>query len=299
MRVSLRLAVVAAICSIVVMFSRPSEATPTPEQRSEAKAAYEEGLRKYDVGKWDEASELFQKAYELVGDPRILFNIAQSFRNGQRYEKAILFYKSYLRRMPNPPNRGEVEKRIAEMQEILEKQRRTSEAPPTGINRPEPDKITEQPPPTQPTETPPAPPAPTPKVAPASPEMPSRPAVDDAEYRRRARTLRFAGIGVLAVGVVALATGGAMSGLALSASNDVETAAAQRGRVFDASLQSKESNGKTFDVVGIAMYAVGGVAAAAGAALIGISFKKPPSERAMLSPSISPTSAGIVVGGVF
>src|SRR5258708_6919386 len=47
----------------------------TPQQKLEMKQLYERATRAYDVGKYNEAIEEYQKAYEIGGDPPILYNI--------------------------------------------------------------------------------------------------------------------------------------------------------------------------------------------------------------------------------
>ena len=50
----------------------------TPQQKLEMKQLYERATRAYDVGKYNEAIEEYQKAYEIGGDPPMLYNIAQA-----------------------------------------------------------------------------------------------------------------------------------------------------------------------------------------------------------------------------
>jgi tetratricopeptide (TPR) repeat protein len=268
---------------VLLVSLRLAAAPPSAEKRAEAKLHYENGLRKFDVGKYDEAAEEFQSAYELIGDPVILYNIAQSFRVAQKYDKALLFYKNYLRRTGNPGNRGEVEQRIAEITAVLEQQKRATEAPPTG-----PIKSGE------PTEKPPEP-EPKPEVKPVEPPpIPPPP----PERPKNARTLKITGIALLAVTAVSLGVGIGMSVAAGQASSDVEAAA--RSKVeFTPELRNKDADGRTFDVVGIAFYAVAGVCAVAGGVTLGLGLKGERAARASIAPVFGPSSAGIAVSGRF
>ena len=89
------------------------------------KAHYERGTTMFDLEKYVEAAGEFERAYELKQNPAFLFNIAQAYRLAGRPDKAVGFYRSYLRRLPNAANRAEVEARIVEMEKL-------AKAPPPG-----------------------------------------------------------------------------------------------------------------------------------------------------------------------
>src|SRR4051794_12449144 len=224
-----------------------AQTAPTAEQRAAAKQHYQNGARKFDVGKYDDAAAEWEATYELIGDPSILYNIAQALRLGGQNERALRFFKNYLRHEESNANRAEVERRIAELNALIEQQKKN--APP-----PEPTPT--------PTPAPVVPPSPTPTPAPvvATPEPPP-------PKKPLPKSLKYVGYGLVGLAAASLATGAAMSALASSASSDVQKAAANHD-VFDAGLQGKESNGKTYDTVSIAGYVAAGVFAAAGVTLI-------------------------------
>lgn len=267
------------IVALIVSYSVISVAAPlTPEQREQARQHYDSASRKFDVGRFDDAATEFQAVYELTGDPSLLFNIAQSFRQAQKYDKALLFYRSYLNKLPDAGNRLAVEKRIGEINEILEKQKSVSEAPPQGtIKPPAEDKPSQESvPPNR--ETP---------AAPVEPPRPPPPA------------LRYTGIALGGLAVAALGAGIAMSVLASNASNDLHRAAKAGSTVFSPDLQTKESNGRTYDTVAIAAYVVAGVAAAASGVTLYLGYRKPRERRVAVVPVIAPGLAGVAVGGAF
>lgn len=75
----------------------------------------------YNLGHFDEAAQHYEEAYRLVQDPVLLFNIGQSYRLGEKPEKAITAYRSYLRNAgPDAPNRVVVEKHVAELKRQLD-----------------------------------------------------------------------------------------------------------------------------------------------------------------------------------
>ena len=81
-------------------------------KKLEMKQLYERATRAYDVGKYNEAIEEYRKAYEIGGDPPMLYNIAQAYRLNDEPEEAVRFYRRYLQRAPNARNREDVERKF-------------------------------------------------------------------------------------------------------------------------------------------------------------------------------------------
>jgi len=104
---------------------------------AEARRFYEQGTKKYSMGDFPKAIELYKKAFDLLPDPVFLYNIAQAYRLSDNFKQAQFFYKSYLRNAPNAANRAEVEARIAELESMIARSRQTAESPPTGPVPPE------------------------------------------------------------------------------------------------------------------------------------------------------------------
>ncbi len=105
-------------------------------EADEAQRLYREGTQSYDLGEYERAIELYKQAYKHKEDPVFLYNIGQSFRFLKNFERAQFFYRAYLRNAPNAANRADVEKRIAEMAEMLRRQEQAATAPPTGTTPP-------------------------------------------------------------------------------------------------------------------------------------------------------------------
>jgi hypothetical protein len=95
----------------------------TPEQKAEMRAHYERATRAYDIQKYDEAIDEYQKAYEVSGDPPMLYNIAQAFRLSDRPAEAIRYYRRYLQRAPDTRVRDDVERKIANLQALIDAQK--------------------------------------------------------------------------------------------------------------------------------------------------------------------------------
>jgi len=97
---------------------------------AEAKKAYMDGTKYYNLGDFTKAIENYKKAYEFKPDAVFLYNIAQSYRLSNDFTQALFFYKSFLRNLPDAPNRAEVERRITEMEDAQAKAKATANAPP-------------------------------------------------------------------------------------------------------------------------------------------------------------------------
>ena len=258
-----------------------------PDKRAEARVHYEAGIRKFDLMRYDEAADEFVQAYEIIGEPAILFNIAQSYRLGDRFEKSALFYRSFLRKMPELPNRAEIEGRIIEMEERGADQQRQAErraaeerdAQRRGERRAErrdPDAAT-----------------------PKGPEPPPR-NVAEPEPPRAGRGLKIAGYALCGVAGVGLAVGIAMTVVATRASHTVEDAATA-GEVFTPGLRDTADHGALYDKLQIVGYAVGGAAAAAAAVTLVLGFRaeRRGRETSGLRVAPGPGAAGLALAGRF
>ena len=92
-----------------------------------ARQHFEDGSRLYDIGKFREAAREYEEAYKYKPDPALLFNIGQAYRGAGATSDALTAYKSYLRRMPEAPNRVEVAGHIERLQRQLDDDKRAAE----------------------------------------------------------------------------------------------------------------------------------------------------------------------------
>jgi tetratricopeptide (TPR) repeat protein len=148
----------------VLVGGAPSPAIAAENKENESKRWYQEGTKRYNLGDFEEAIDAYKKGYDAKADPVFLFNIAQSYRLWGKPERAIFFYKSFLRNMPDAPNRAEVERRIDEMQALQRTQGETEANAPPPVTPPA--TVTGPPPPVLPEPTPVA-------VAPPAPVVPA------------------------------------------------------------------------------------------------------------------------------
>ncbi len=319
------------LLAIAVGLAPARAGAQTDQQKQQMKEHYDRATRFYDVGKYAEAIEAYQKAYELGGDPVLLYNIAQAYRLADQPADAARFYKNYLRRSPNAPNRADAMKKMEEAEKLAEERRRVSTAPPSGylppaagappqpvnpaappapppplpspaVGTPPPAGVQAPPPSTTPppayygapTEPPYGQPPPTVGVAGAPGPAPTA----SSRGRKLAAYALMAGGGVLLI--VAVIEGSIASGKA----SDLEKAAAAR-QTFDPAL---ESSGKTASTIAVVTGIIG-VGAAATGLVLALTAPKPavtaaavPSRRAprvVAAPIVGAQMLGAVAAWIF
>ncbi len=100
-----------------------------PEREARARLLFDEGRRAFYEGRFEEALALFRRAHELSGRDALLYNIGQSLDRMRRDEEAVAVFEEYLRKVPEAPNRGEVEARLQVLRAALQQQAE-EQAPP-------------------------------------------------------------------------------------------------------------------------------------------------------------------------
>ena len=282
---------------------RPARAADlTPQQKQEMKSLYERATRAYDVGKYGEAIEEYQKAYEIGGDPPMLYNIAQAYRLNDQPSEAARFYRRYLQRAPNARNREDVERKIAEQEKIAEERRQAQLAtqPPAPVTPtvPTPSPVTRSTP--SPVTPPPIPAVTTPPPMPG-PSLEGTPPPPASEEPRTSKVPMIVGLALIgagaACGVAAIVEGKN----AKDDGNELTTMSMSKTSVeFNPKIEQSGKNANTTTIVlGIA----GGALAVAGAVvlIVGLSgggatseAAPPATARAMVAPWLG---AGIVGAG--
>lgn len=79
----------------------------------QARTLFQDGVTSYAGGRYEEALELFQRAYDLSPHPELLFNIGIAALNGGHQRRALDAFEQFLVQAPESPNRPSVEARIA------------------------------------------------------------------------------------------------------------------------------------------------------------------------------------------
>jgi hypothetical protein len=162
--------------AVIVATLFASAGVARAEDAQKARDLFQQGTTYYDLGQFDKAIEAWQAGYREKADPGFLYNIAQAYRVAGDPQKAIFFYKGYLRNSPKAHNRVEVEQKIAALQKQIDEPGPGKPAPgkpaPTVSTTPPPA----TPPPTSVTPPPPAttsPPVPPPATTPPPVNSPS------------------------------------------------------------------------------------------------------------------------------
>jgi len=270
----------AAVLLVSLVGARPAHAQMTQAQKDEVKLHYQRATRAYDLQKYQEAIDEYQKAYEISGDPPMLYNIAQAYRLAEQPAEAVRYYRRFLQRMPNARNREDVERKISEQEKLAEQRKKVEPVTP--------------PPPPPPTKPPPiveVKPPPPPVVVQPPPLPPPPP---EPSHARTVVGWSLIGAGAIVGGVAAY------EGYRARQKGDELTrdSMAMPPKTFDPSV---ETAGKNANVAAIAL-GIGGAAVAVAGAIVLITggssepTEKPatPVARLSMTPWIS---TGLVGGG--
>jgi tetratricopeptide (TPR) repeat protein len=99
---------------LMVSSSGPVRAGADP--LAEGKEHFRRGTHEYDLGNFLEAAAEYEAAFRITDRPGLLFNIGQAYRLGGRPRQALAAYQGFLRRVPEAPQRGEVEEHLTELE---------------------------------------------------------------------------------------------------------------------------------------------------------------------------------------
>jgi tetratricopeptide (TPR) repeat protein len=119
----------ACVAALAFVAARASAQDPRSEA---AKAQYLKGQSAYDLGKYREALQRFEAAYELKPVPALLFNIAQCHRKLGHLEQAANLYRSFLRADPRSAQAEQAQSLLVQV-EAAAARRSTSPDPPASL----------------------------------------------------------------------------------------------------------------------------------------------------------------------
>jgi tetratricopeptide (TPR) repeat protein len=231
----------------------------------EARALTGQATVEYNLGRFQQALELYTKAYERLSKPALLFNIGQCHRLLGHYEQALFFYHGYLREQPDAPNRSLAEQHIEESERALDAQRAAQQesqrqaAQANAHAAAVPMASASAGPSAAPTE-----PAGTPVTPVAHEPWPSPHAMP---------LFRITGLVTAGVGVLLFGTGVALGVHANSLSGEVSQVSTQHG-TWTAAYQSDYNSGKSDATAATVLYIVGATAIATGAVLTWLGWPK-------------------------
>ena len=202
--------VVPCLLLAVVLAARPAVAAST-EEKVKARELYQSGLVHYDLKEYVEALAAFKDAYRIIQDPAFLYNIAQCHRRLGQNPEALDFFRNYLRRSPSAPNRGEVERRIQEIEREIAADRNgrpPPPPPPTTVPREKAPPPVLMPPPAEtthgPSSTGSTPPGLATAPAPAAVDLSASPPPEKSSGAVYTRWWFWASVGAVVVGGLAV-----------------------------------------------------------------------------------------------
>ena len=117
-------------------------APPSTPQEAEMQSHRAVGHRLYRLGRYEDAVASFRRAYEVKADARLLFDIAECYREMGAVDQALFYYDRYLAGWPDAFDRADVEEKVVELEAMR------GGAPPrtaAAANRRHPVMIVEQP----------------------------------------------------------------------------------------------------------------------------------------------------------
>jgi hypothetical protein len=272
----------AALCAAIVLMSLASHAAERSLPQAEAQHHFHRGMRSYNLGEFAAAIREFKRAYELAEAPGLLFNLAQASRLNKDPERAVYYYNTYLRLMPQARNRADVEELIESCQRMVrstETGRPGSATSATRDPRPRLPAVRESPPLVR------EPPRVTVPPIPVQIGLEAPP----PSARRPSRAILNAGIAAGAVGLAALASGIALGVEADSAERELSRLSASGG-TWDEPHRTLYRDGEREAVAAIALYAIGGAAAATGVIL---SIVGAHNARPLLPARVAMNAAGL------
>jgi hypothetical protein len=116
---------------------------PAPNEQA-AQNFFAKGNTAYNLGRFDEAADLFSKSYEAWPQLDFLYNIAQSYRAGRNCKQALHFYKRFrsLKEQDtaaplSQKKKDEIEKFISELTECVANAERSAVSQPDTIVKPQ------------------------------------------------------------------------------------------------------------------------------------------------------------------
>jgi tetratricopeptide (TPR) repeat protein len=125
----------AIVCIAATVATTVAYAEESPEDKR-AKAIWRDGAKQYNLGDFEGAIQKFEEAYKVSPLPTILFNLGQAHRQKKNYERAVYYFRTYLREKPDAENRAVVEGLIVELQGLIAAQKASNERPPDTVTSP-------------------------------------------------------------------------------------------------------------------------------------------------------------------
>jgi tetratricopeptide (TPR) repeat protein len=238
--------------------------------KATAKRLTEQATLAYKLGHFQEALEDFSMAYGQFSAPLLLFNIGQCYRELGNYERAVFFLRGYLREIPRAKNRALVEDLVAECETKLAAQQAELKRRQEEDREQRALKLAE---------------ALAEQQQAADQVRVEAPVVDRAGLQgqeRSGKTKLAIGLGIAAVGVVAVGVGAYFSARTNSDSNTIDDIAT-RHLSWSASAESTYRDGPRSVIAADVLYIGGAALVVAGGVVAVLGWQQGATAKKTLS----------------
>jgi hypothetical protein len=101
-----------------------------------ARLHYESGASYYEAGEYEDALREFRRAHELSQRPQLFYNISLCYQNLGDLEQAASFLERYLQDVQTIENRANLEIRLRNLRERMERARESDVPDPGAVEQP-------------------------------------------------------------------------------------------------------------------------------------------------------------------
>lgn len=269
------LLVAATLTPVMAQPAPPSPPMSDDERKRQAGELTKKAIAASQAGNHEEAIKLYLDAYKLVPLAVLLSNVGTEYQSMQGKEiEALKYFCMYLERDPTGTNASYATAQVKVLRTHLGK----------PINE---ANVCEDPPP------PPEPKCGDPGQPPCVVETTdATTTVEDS-----GGTLRLVGLGAAGAGVVTFAVGAYFGVKARQRHNEVENWNIEMA--WPADIQDREKEGKRWGRNGPILMVTGGVVATAGVVLYFVGRSKRTERSVAVTPTATPDSVGVTLGGRF
>ncbi len=237
------------------------------QNESLARTHFNLATQLYEAGQFKLAAQEFEQAYQLSLKPEVLYNLYAAYRDAGETEKAAQNLRAYLDKVPDAPDRVQLEARLKSLDEL---NRQRHDALKAATTTPQPTK---------------------PKAIP--PQAP--PQTSDNSTNFTTDILPWTLIGI---GGAALIAGSITGILALDKTSDIEDNCPGNVCPSDYDLQSNRDSADTLSTFTDVLLIGGGIVAATGLVLLFV-LDDDDTEEQHISAMCTPAFCGASVRGSF
>ncbi len=264
-------AVGVTLCSSALAIAQPK---PTDAQKQQAGDLVKKAIAKSQALDHLAAIELYLQAYAIIPQPLLLSNVGAEYQQAQKPVEALKYFCMYLDKDPTGTNASYATSQ-AKMLQVSMGNKDGEVCKPAKPSPPEP--VVE-------------PVVVTGTANLATPTM--MPAPDGG------RTLRLAGLAVGGAGIAALAVG-VVYGVKAKHNSDILTGH-DKAMSWPDNIAEIEAQGQSYENRQIGFLVVGGLVTITGTVLYVVGrSKKHSDERIAITPSVTPETIGVSLGGGF